>query len=80
MRLTVKKWGNSASIRIPSSLMQSANLSLDDAVDMREENGLIIIEPIRLVDISLDQLLAAITPQNLHTLFDFDAPIGKELL
>ena len=47
MRVTVKKWGNSASVRIPSSVLQAARLSLDDTVDVREEGGRIVIEPIR---------------------------------
>ena len=33
MRVTVKKWGNSASVRIPSSVMAAARLSLDETVD-----------------------------------------------
>ena len=80
MRLTVKKWGNSASIRIPSSIMQSVNLLLDDPVDMREEAGRIIIEPIKLKEYSLQNLLASITAENAHGLVDFEAPIGKELI
>lgn len=80
MRLTVKKWGNSASIRIPSSIMQSVNLLLDDAVDMREEAGCIIIEPIKLKEYSLHNMLAGITAENVHNLIAFDAPIGNELL
>jgi len=80
MRLTVKKWGNSASVRIPSSIMEAANLVLDDPVDIREEAGRIVIEPIRTKEYILDQLLAGITPQNLHAQIDFGAPVGKELL
>jgi antitoxin MazE len=47
MRVTVKKWGNSASVRIPAAIMEAARLSLDDAVDVREEGGRIVIEPVR---------------------------------
>ena len=39
MLTTVKKWGNSASIRIPSLIMDAAKLNLDDEVDIREEGG-----------------------------------------
>ncbi|PYX53680.1 MAG: PbsX family transcriptional regulator, partial [Acidobacteria bacterium] len=45
MRTVVKKWGNSASVRIPAALMEAAHLDLDDAVDVREESGRIVIEP-----------------------------------
>lgn len=39
MRVTVKKWGNSASVRIPSAIMEAASLKLDQTVDVREEYG-----------------------------------------
>lgn len=47
MKVVVKKWGNSAAVRIPASVMAAAALSLDQAVDVREEAGRIVIEPIR---------------------------------
>ena len=80
MRVVVKKWGNSASIRIPAAVMQASRLELNDAVDIREEDGRIVIEPIRANQYDLKQLLAAITPENLHTEIDFGAPVGKEQL
>ena len=80
MRATVKKWGNSASVRIPAALMEAANLELDDAVEVREEGGRIIIEPVRQRRYELVELLAGITPRNLHAEADFGAPVGKEIL
>jgi antitoxin MazE len=80
MRVLVKKWGNSASLRIPRAVMQSAQLSLDEPVDIREEGGRIIIEPIRRKEFDLAQLLAGITPDNLHSEVDFGTSKGKELL
>jgi antitoxin MazE len=80
MRVTVKKWGNSASVRIPAAIMEAARLSLDDAVDVREEGGRIVIEPVRQREYDLAQLLAAITPENLHAEVDFGSPQGKESL
>ena len=78
MRVTVKKWGNSASVRIPAAIMEAARLNLDEAVDVREEGGRIVIEPVRPSEYDLEQLLAAITPQNLQGEVDFGAPVGKE--
>ncbi len=80
MRAIVKKWGNSASVRIPTGIMEAARLGLDDPVDIREEDGRIIIEPVRTTECDLAQLLAGITPENLHKEVDFGAPAGKELL
>jgi antitoxin MazE len=78
MRVTVKKWGNSASVRIPAAIMTAARLELDAAVDVREEGGLIIIEPVRQPDYDLDQLIEGMTPENIHSEADFDEAVGKE--
>ena len=80
MRAVVKKWGNSASVRIPTGIMEAARLRLDDPVDVREERGRIIIEPIRTDVSDLAQLPAGITPETRHAEVDFGASAGKELL
>ena len=77
MQVTVKKWGNSASVRIPVSVMEAAHLTLDAVVDVREEDGRIIIEPVRQPDYDLDGLLAGITPDNLHGEVGFGPAEGK---
>ena len=78
MRVTVKKWGNSASIRIPAAVMQAAKLKLDTIVDVREDQGNIIIAPLRVPEFDLDRLLSGVTEENIHAGIDFGAPIGKE--
>ncbi|WJR65576.1 AbrB/MazE/SpoVT family DNA-binding domain-containing protein [Neorhizobium sp. CSC1952] len=80
MRVTVKKWGNSASVRIPAAVMEAARLEVDAVVDVSEENGRIVIEPIRDAEFDLDKLIAGITPENLHEEVDFGGPVGKETL
>jgi len=80
MRSTVKKWGNSASVRIPAVILEAVHLKLDEAVDIREEGGRIVIEPVRPSGYNLAELLAGITPENLHAEVDFGAPVGKEAL
>jgi antitoxin MazE len=79
MKILVKKWGNSASVRIPASVMQAARLALDQAVDVREEDGRVVIEPIRTEAVDLDALLDKITPETLHGPVDFGAPKGREV-
>lgn len=80
MRVIVKKWGNSASVRIPAGIMEAARLDLDAPVDVREEGGRIIIDPIRTNEYDLGRLLEGITPENLHAGIDFGAPVGRERL
>ena len=80
MRTVVRKWGNSASVRIPAAVMQAAHLNLDEAVDVREESGRIVIEPAQRKEYDLAELVKQITGENLHDEADFGRPVGKEAL
>ena len=73
----VKKWGNSLAVRLPAAVMEAAQLALDQAVEVRAENGRVIIEPVAR-SYSLDDLLAGITAQNRHDEYDFGVAQGKE--
>ena len=79
MKVLVKKWGNSASVRIPAQILAAANLTLDQSVDIREESGRIIIEPIHDEPYNLADLVSAITPENLHTPIEIGTPQGHEI-
>jgi antitoxin MazE len=79
MRAVVKKWGNSASVRIPVAVLQAAHLHLDEPVDVREESGRIVIESVRRKEYDLTELVKAITRENLHAEVAFGGPVGKEV-
>ena len=79
MEVIVKKWGNSAAVRIPAAVMAAAHVALDQPVEVREEQGRIIIEPVRRKAYNLEQLLDGITGKNLHQPIDTGAPVGKEV-
>jgi len=76
MQVHVRKWGNSASVRIPVVVLAASNLDIDQCVDIRAENGRIIIEPVQEDD--LDSLVAQITPANRHAEVSFGAVVGQE--
>lgn len=78
MRVVVKKWGNSASVRIPASVMAAARLSLDQPVEVREEEGRIIIEPVQPDRYDLASLVEAITDDNRHESAEFGPSRGRE--
>jgi antitoxin MazE len=78
MKAKVKKWGNSAAVRIPVSVMRAARLDLDEVVEVREEAGRIVIEPLRQKTYELDKLLKGITSKNQHEAIDFGPAVGKE--
>ena len=76
--MVVKKWGNSASVRIPASVLEAARMHLDQPVDVREEAGRIVIEPIWENVYELDALVAGITDENRHGAVDMGPPTGQE--
>jgi antitoxin MazE len=79
MKATVRKWGNSAAVRIPSSVLRASRLNLNEPIDVREEAGRIVIEPLRQKVYNLADLLKGITAKNQHAAVDFGAPVGKEV-
>lgn len=78
MRVTVRKWGNSASLRIPSAMMRAVGLELDQPVELIQEGDRLIIEPVSRPRYDLAALLDAITDDNRHDEVETGAAIGKE--
>lgn len=79
MKVQVKKQGNSASVRIPASLMAAAGLSLDQVVNIRAEGGRIIIDRIRASTLDLDRMLDQMMLETFHDEMDFGPPVGREV-
>jgi antitoxin MazE len=78
MGIHIRKWGNSAAVRLPAGALERAGLSIDDPVEVREEEGRIVIEPVKSVRVNLDELIAGITEENRHEETDWGAPQGRE--
>ncbi len=79
MRVSIRKWGNSASIRIPGAMMSAARFQLDQQVEIREEEGRLVIEPVRPARYDLATLVAGITDENRHELIETGPPVGDEV-
>jgi antitoxin MazE len=60
--------------------MQATQIDLDEVVDVREEGGRIVIEPVRQKVYGLDALLKAITSKNQHGPADFGPPVVMRLV
>jgi antitoxin MazE len=80
VRGRIKKWGNSAAVRIPAYMMHAARLDLGEEVEVREESGRIVIESVRQKAYDLGKLLKGITSKNQHETVDFGSAVGKEAL
>jgi antitoxin MazE len=79
VRVQVKKWGNSASVRIPASVMAAAALKIDQPVEVHEEDGRVIIEPVIAPTYDLDTLLAQMTADTFPEEIDFGPAVGNEV-
>lgn len=79
MRVAVKKWGNSAAIRLPLALMSLLHIKLNSEIEMQEENGRIILYPVNQ-EYRLEDLVNGITTENRHDDISFGEPVGKEML
>ena len=76
MTIALKKWGNSLALRIPKDIAQSLHVENDTLLDLRIENGVLVVEPHKKV--LLEDLVARIDPSNLHTEVDTGEAVGSE--
>jgi antitoxin MazE len=79
MNQHVRKWGNSAAVRIPARVLAEAGLKPGDAVEVRGEKGQIVIAPVAKPKKDLAALLEGITPENRHEEVDWGPPVGREV-
>lgn len=49
MQTEIKKWGNSAVVRLPATTLAELALSVGSPIELRRENGRLVIEPVRPV-------------------------------
>jgi antitoxin MazE len=58
--------------------MKAMQLEVDEVVEVREDRGRIVIEPVRPRTYELSELLKGITTKNQHRAVDFGPPMGGE--
>jgi antitoxin MazE len=75
---SIKKWGNSAGVRIPAPILKASHLKIDAQVEITEKDGCIILKPLPEEAISLEAMCAQITPEMLHEEINFGGPQGSE--
>ena len=79
MRARVQKWGNSLAVRIPKSLALESQLGQNTLVEMSLEAGKIVLVPIAPAELTLDQLLEGVTPDNLHREIETGEAVEQEV-
>lgn len=85
MQIALRSIGNSIGGIIPKTMLENLGLKKGDKVDITEENGRLVIEPIKKPEYSLNELLAQ-CDNKATALNDEDKawlnaePVGKEVL
>ena len=78
MLTRVQKWGNSLAVRIPKPFANEVGLEQDTQVEVSLVDGKLVIVPVIKPALTLDQLLAQVTEQNLHREVDTGPATGNE--
>ena len=79
MRAKVQKWGNSLALRIPKTYAAEVGLTQETEVELSLEGSKLVISPVEEPEYSLEELLAQITKDNLHTEIKSGPPVGNEV-
>ena len=75
MQVVVQKWGNSLGFRIPSLWAKDNNVKYGSKTEVLSEKGKIVILPQKK---TLDDMLAMLTPENVHSEISTGYSIGNE--
>lgn len=78
METTVQKWGNSLAVRIPKAFAEEAGVLEGSPVDISVADGQIVVRRLRPRGVTLDELLADVTPENIHAVVDTGPAVGRE--
>ena len=77
MKTSIGKWGNSLALRLPKNVAEDAGLFEGTTVDVRTQDGEIIIAPTQPKQ-KLDDLLARFKPEHRLDETDWGDPVGEE--
>lgn len=78
MKSQLVKWGNSHAVRIPRKVLEQAKLKEGEVVEITCRGGSIAIKKTQS-KLTLEKLVADITPSNLHKEQDWGKPVGNEV-
>ncbi len=79
MQTQIKKWGNSAVVRLPATMLAQLNLAVGSPVELKAEGDRLVIEPSLNREYKLSDLLDGMTPENLHESVDWGEAVGREV-
>ena len=80
MTTTVRKWGNSLALRIPSALARDVDLHQGSVVEVAVVEGKMVVKPTKERRLSLAGMLKNIKKSNIHAAHDWGGPDGREAI
>lgn len=80
MQTKIQKWGNSQGLRFPKHILQEAQISIGDELNMFVLDGKIIIEPLHNIrnKYNIKELISQIPKNDSSNEIDWGKPVGKE--
>jgi antitoxin MazE len=78
MQTRVQKWGNSLGVRIPRGLADEVGLGAGTEVSLTAKDGELVLRPSLPSRLRLADLVAGITPENIHCCVDTGDAVGSE--
>jgi len=79
MKARIQRWGNSLALRIPKPFAEESNLCEDSTVDVTVRSGKVLVAVIEEKALTLEDLVAKITPRNRHSEVETGQAVGNEV-
>ena len=79
MKARLQKWGDDLALRIPKTLAAQIRLEPDSPVEISLCGNKLVIKPASASDLNLDDLLARVTKDNIHSEVETGPPAGREV-
>ncbi len=77
MATIISRWGNSLGVRIPKEALERAHLHEGDEISIEATDHGVLLRSAKPQ--LLEELIAAIRPENLHDETSTGAPVGNEI-
>ena len=79
MKARIVKRGNSLALRIPKPFADEVRLAEDSPVDVSVRNGKLVVVPMVDSELTLEDLVSQITPENRHGETETGTAVGSEV-
>jgi len=79
MRVRLRQWENSLALCIPSAFAAELGLEAEGEMELTLSDGVLMMRSTAASVSALDELLAAVTPENCHAEVESGSAVGAEI-